>query len=177
MKNLVRIVIVLLFTPALFAQNSITAHGQYLHKGLQLIILRSAEQMPEEKYGFKPTEGVRSFGQIVGHVADSGYVFCSMALGEKNPRPQVEKNKTTKAELIAALKESFAYCDKAYAMDEAKAAEMIKLMGKDAPRFGALHVNNVHGSEHYGNLVTYLRMNGLVPPTSDQAFMRDMLAK
>ena len=78
------------------------------------ILLRSAEKVPEENYNFKPTDAVRSFGQIVGHVADAQYLFCSIELGEKNPAPKIEQSKTSKADLVAALKDAFAYCDKAY---------------------------------------------------------------
>ena len=133
------------------------------------ILLRSAQKMPEENYSFKPTDTVRSYGQIVGHVADAQYLFCSVALGEKNPALDVEHTKTSKADLIAALNSAFAYCDKAYdGMTDASAVQMIKLFGNDAPRLGALTVNNMHNLEHYGNLATYMRMKNLVPPSSEQ---------
>jgi uncharacterized damage-inducible protein DinB len=136
-----------------------------------MILLRSAEKMPEENYSFKPTDGVRSFGQIVGHVADAQYLFCSIALGEKSPAPNVEKNKSTKADLIAALKDSFAYCGKAYdGMTDSSATQMVKLFGGDTPKLGVLTVNNLHTMEHYGNIVTYLRMKNIVPPTSEPGF-------
>jgi uncharacterized damage-inducible protein DinB len=133
------------------------------------ILLRSAEKMPEENYSFKPTDSVRSFGQVVGHVADAQYLFCSIALGEKNPGPNIEKTKTTKADLVAALKEAFTYCDKAYdGLTDASAAQTVTLFGNPAPRLGALEVNLVHNMEHYGNLVTYMRLKNIVPPTSEQ---------
>ena len=72
-------------------------------------IIRAAEKMPEENYAFKPTPEVRSFGQLIGHVADAQYLFCSAVLGKPNPAPGVEKSKTTKAELVQALKDAFAY--------------------------------------------------------------------
>jgi uncharacterized damage-inducible protein DinB len=137
---------------------------------IENILLRSAEKVPEEDYSFKPTDAVRSYGQIVGHVADAQYMFCSIALGEKNPAPNIEKTKTTKADLIAALKDAFAYCDKAYdGMTDLSGAQMIKLFGSDTPRLGVLIVNNMHDMEHYGNLVTYMRLKGIVPPTSEPA--------
>ena len=136
-------------------------------------LLGSAEKMPEESYGFKPTESVRSFGQIVGHVADSQYYFCSVALGEKNPAKAVEKTKTSKADLVASLKEAFAYCDKAYdGMTPAAAAETVKLFGeRSLPKIDVLTANTMHGVEHYGNLIVYLRMKNIVPPSSEKAFM------
>jgi uncharacterized damage-inducible protein DinB len=134
------------------------------------ILLRSAEKVPEEHYSFKPTDAVRSYGQIIGHVADAQYMFCSIALGETNPAPNVEKTKTTKADLIAALNDAFTYCDKAYGeMTDASGAQMIKLFGRDTPRLGALIINNMHDMEHYGNLVTYMRLKNIVPPTSESA--------
>jgi uncharacterized damage-inducible protein DinB len=177
MKTLLRTLLVALIAPAaLFAQeNPLSAHNRHLYGGVKSILLRSAEKMPEENYAFKPTEAVRSFGQIVGHVADAQYMFCSAVLGEKNPSYKVEKTKTSKAELIAALNEAFAYCDKAYdAMTDASGVETVKLMGGDMPKLGALSVNNVHTIEHYGNLVTYMRMKSVVPPTSDPEFMQQL---
>ena len=132
------------------------------------ILLRSAEKVPEENYNFKPTDAVRSFGQIVGHVADAQYLFCSIELGEKNPAPKIERSKTSKADLVAALKDAFAYCDKAYdTMTDASATQMVKLFGNDAPKLDVLTVNNMHNMEHYGNLVTYMRLKNIVPPTSE----------
>ena len=132
------------------------------------ILLRSAEKVPEENYNFKPTDAVRSFGQIVGHVADAQYLFCSIELGEKNPAPKIEQSKTSKADLVAALKDAFAYCDKAYdSMTDASATQMVKLFGNDAPKLDVLTVNNMHNMEHYGNLVTYMRLKNIVPPTSE----------
>ncbi|HEV8579606.1 MAG TPA: DinB family protein [Thermoanaerobaculia bacterium] len=156
-------------------ENPLSAHTRMIYGGVKQILLRSAEKMPEENYGFKPTEAVRSFGQVLGHVADSQYIFCSVVLGEKNPAPQVEKTKTSKADLIAALKEAFAYCDKAYdGMTDASGTQMVKLMGGDTPKLGALAVNSTHTVEHYGNLITYMRMKNIVPPTSDPEFTQQM---
>ena len=133
-------------------------------------VLKSAEKMPEESYSFKPVETVRTYGQILGHVADAQYLFCSIALGEKNPAPDIEHTKTSKADLIAALNAAFAYCDKAYdGMSDASAVQTIKLFGGDAPRLSALTVNNMHNLEHYGNLSTYMRLKNIVPPSTEQA--------
>ena len=149
--------------------NPLSAWTKLAHARVDDILLRSAEKVPEENYGFKPTEAVRSYGQIIGHLADAQYLFCSIALGEKNPAPKIEQTKTAKADLIAALKEAFAYCDKAYdGMTDASAVQVVKLFGNDAPRLAALTVNNMHNMEHYGNLVTYMRLKNIVPPTSEQ---------
>lgn len=155
--------------------NPLTTHFKHLFGGTKKILIRSAEKMPEENYGFKPTDVVRSFGQIVGHVADSQYAFCSIVLGEKNPAPKIEQTKTSKADLIAALKDAFAYCDKAYnGMTDASAVQLVKFMDGDRPKLGVLTINNVHTIEHYGNIVTYMRMKNIIPPTSDPEFMQQL---
>jgi len=149
--------------------NPYTTFNKFAYGHVKDILLRSAEKMPEENYSFKPVDTVRSFGQIIGHVADSQYYFCSVALGEKNPAMKVEQTKTSKADLIAALKESDAYCDKAFeGMTDALGTQPVQLMGHDMPRLGALMINNMHEMEHYGNLVTYMRIKGIVPPSSEQ---------
>jgi uncharacterized damage-inducible protein DinB len=150
--------------------NPLSAWNKVAYGRVKDILLRSAEKVPEENYNFKPTEAVRSFGQIVGHVADAQYLFCSIELGEKNPAPKIEQSKTSKADLIAALKDAFAYCDKAYdGMTDASATQMVKLFGNDAPKLDVLTVNNMHNMEHYGNLVTYMRLKNIVPPSSEPA--------
>ncbi len=149
-----------------------TTHVKGLYAGLKGLLLRTAEKMPEENYGFRPTEEVRSFGQILGHVADSQYFFCSQVRGEKHPALKIEATKTSKAALTTALTDAFAYCDKAYeGMTDASGTEMVKMMGKDTPKLAALNINSVHTVEHYGNLVTYLRMKNIVPPSSEPGFM------
>ena len=148
--------------------NPLSAWSRTAYGGVKNILLRSAEKMPEQNYNFRPADAVRSYGQILGHVADAQYYFCSVALGEKNPAPKIEQTKTSKADLIAALKDAFAYCDKAYdGMTDPSGAQMVKLFGNDAPRLAALTVNNMHNMEHYGNLVTYMRLKNIVPPSSE----------
>jgi uncharacterized damage-inducible protein DinB len=155
--------------PAVTAENPLTSWNKIAYTRVRGILVRSAEKMPEENYSFKPVDTVRSYGQIVGHVADAQYLFCSLALGEKGPGLDIEHTKTSKADLVAALNTAFAYCDKAYeSMTDASAVQIIKLFGNDAPRMSALIVNNMHNMEHYGNLVTYMRMKGIVPPSSEQ---------
>ncbi len=164
--------ICLLATAAVaFAQdNPFSSFNKLAYGQEKAWVLGSAEKMPEENYSFKPTEAIRSFGQLVGHVADAQYLFCSVAIGEKNPAPKIEQTKTSKADLIAALKDSFAYCDKAYdSMTDAAAAQTVKFFGRDLPKPIVLSFNNMHVSEHYGNIVTYLRLKNIVPPSSEAA--------
>jgi len=141
-----------------------------VYSRLKTTLITSAEKMPEENYNFKPTDAVRSYGQIVGHLADAQYTFCSVALGENNSGPKIEQTKTTKDDLVAALKDAVAYCDRAYdGMTDVSGAQMVKLIGMDMPKLGVLNFNNMHAMEHYGNLVTYMRLKNIVPPTSEKA--------
>jgi uncharacterized damage-inducible protein DinB len=132
------------------------------------LIVRSADKMPEENYSFKPSPDVRSYGAILGHIADAQYLFCSAAMGEKNPAPGIEKTKTSKADLTAALKEAVGYCQKAYsALTDESAGQVVKFFGGERSKLNILQFNNMHNMEHYGNLVTYLRIKGIVPPSSE----------
>lgn len=134
-------------------------------------IVESADQMPEANYAYKPVDGVRTFGQIVAHVADSNYFYCARAKGETAPSPdgKFEKEATTKAAIVKALAESVAYCDGVYAsLSETSIAEMVTPPGarNAIPRAQPLFANASHNVEHYGNLVTYFRMKGIVPPST-----------
>ncbi|MBI2616078.1 MAG: DinB family protein [Gemmatimonadetes bacterium] len=139
---------------------------QPLYDRLKDLYLRSAELMPEQHYGFKPTPEVRTYGEILGHVANENYLFCAAAKSEENPNQADFEKTTAKAALVQAVKESFAYCDPAYRMDEMKAMEEITFFRQKGSRLWVLVFNYGHDSEHYGNIVTYLRMKGLVPPSS-----------
>jgi len=150
------------------SDNPISAGQKGLYAMVKNNLIRGAEKMPEENYSFKPTPDVRSFGQLIGHVADAQYMICSAVLGEKNPAPDIEKNKTSKADLGQALKDALAYCDKAYdGLTDAQAAQTVKFFGRDQAKATVLSFNTMHNMEHYGNMVTYLRLKGLVPPTSE----------
>lgn len=127
----------------------------------------SAAKMSEADYAFKPTPEVRSFGQIVGHLANDHYLFCAGARGEKNPSTTDYEKTTSKAALVEALDKSIAYCDSVFAsMTDATGTQQVELFGQKFLKLGALQVNVAHSSEHYGNLVTYMRLKGVVPPSS-----------
>jgi uncharacterized damage-inducible protein DinB len=138
-------------------------------------IEKSAERMPEESYGMRPgpqTE-VRTFGQLIGHLANFSYIFCSDAKGEKNPVADHDFEKlATKAELIKALHASFSYCDGVFAgVTDASLTETISATRDDGSKVPALRISRLiaeisHNQEHYGNIVTYLRIKSLVPPSS-----------
>src|SRR4051812_6925369 len=154
--------------PLTAQSNPLSTGTKGLYTMVKNNLIKSAEKMPEENYAFKPTDAVRSFGQLVGHVADAQYLFCSVVLNEKNPALGIEKSKTSKADLVQALKDGFAYCDKAYdEMTDAHAADALKFFGRDSTKLTVLSFNTAHNNEHYGNIVTYMRLKNLVPPSSE----------
>jgi uncharacterized damage-inducible protein DinB len=139
--------------------------------GVKKNVQQSATAMPEAKFAFKPVDSVRTYGQILAHIAGASYEFCAAARGEKPPFTEdaFEKTATTRGAIIKALEDSIAYCDAAYAsLDDRKAAETINgaFGGGKTARAAALMGNTGHLQEHYGNLVTYMRINGVVPPSS-----------
>jgi uncharacterized damage-inducible protein DinB len=126
-----------------------------------------AEELPESTYAYRPTPEVRSFGQLIGHVAGAQYLFCAAALGEPARREDdIEKTRTRKADLVAALKASTEYCARAYSQTDRTGQQATKLFGEERTRLFALGLNATHNAEHYGNIVTYLRLNRIVPPSS-----------
>jgi uncharacterized damage-inducible protein DinB len=150
------------------AANPMVASSKVFYSNAKQDLLRSAEKMPEDKYAFKPTDVVRTYGQLLAHVADGQYEFCGAAAGNHD-RKNVEQTAKTKADIVAALKTAFAYCDSIYAgMTDAKAAEMIPAFGGiKITRLSMLDFNVSHTMEHYGNLITYMRIQGIVPPSSE----------
>jgi hypothetical protein len=155
---------------ALWAQsNPMSAGLKRDYQGIRDIFIRAAEKMPEADYGFKPSPDVRSFAQQVAHVADDQYNLCAPAKGEARDAAYtaIEDTLSRKADLVPALKKAFAYCDGAYdALTDASGGEPAP-GGKRPTRFGMLNWNLWHTWEHYGNVVVYLRIKGLVPPSSE----------
>ncbi len=149
------------------AASSAVAAQRDLWMGVTGNVVAAAEQMPEADYAFRPVETVRTFGQLIGHIAGSQNHMCGTALGENaGGEDDVEKSATTKAQLVEALKKSTALCARAYAQSDAQAMGAVKLYGRDRTRLYTLGMNAVHNGEHYGNIVTYLRIKGMVPPSS-----------
>lgn len=126
----------------------------------------AAEQMPEEFFGYRPVEEVRSFGEIVGHVANANFMICSRAGEMESTATGDYEKETSKAALVDAIKKSFEFCDAAYKMSDEKAMEEMQFFTGPATRLMVLAFNATHDYEHYGNLVTYMRSNGQVPPSS-----------
>jgi uncharacterized damage-inducible protein DinB len=139
--------------------------------GVKRNIAESADKMPEANFAFKPTPEVRSFGGLLGHIANSNYSYCAGAKGEPNPNQGNDfEKKTAKADLVKAIADSNAYCDAVYgSMNDMKAMELIKAGQGEVPRIARLITNVSHDNEHYGNIVTYMRLKGLVPPSTERA--------
>ena len=149
--------------------NPLTKSTEGIFKMAQGNVMKSAEEMPESNYSFKPTDSVRSYGQVLAHIADGQYEFCSAASGDTSKHPSVEESAKTKADITAALTTAFGYCAKVYdGMTDEHAADMVSFFGRQMPKLSVMSFNTAHTMEHYGNLVTYLRMKGLVPPSSKQ---------
>jgi uncharacterized damage-inducible protein DinB len=131
-------------------------------------VLRSADKITDELWNFKPTPEVRTFGELFAHIADGQYEFCGPAKEGKAPPSDLEKNAKNRAATIAKLKEAIAYCDATWAtLTPANAFEVPA--GSRMTRIASMDFNTAHTFEHYGNLVTYMRLKGIVPPSSEPA--------
>jgi uncharacterized damage-inducible protein DinB len=151
-------------TPA----NPLTTVSKNIYAMSKKNILGSVDKIPDEMWSYQPTKEVRTVAQLFAHVADAQYEFCGVAAEGKSVAKDIEKTQKTKAEIVPALKEAFAYCDAAYAkMTDAGAAEMVSFFGMRITILGAMDFNTAHNMEHYGNLVTYMRIKGIVPPSSE----------
>ncbi len=130
-------------------------------------IAKAADELSEADYAYRPVSTVRTFGELIGHIAGSQNLMCAAALGDKQPAEDaIEKSAKTKAALVAALNASTAYCAKAHQIPASRAGDAVEMFGEKSTKIGALALNAVHDGEHYGNIVTYMRMKGLVPPSS-----------
>lgn len=155
---------------ASFAQgaNPLTANVKIQLGALTGFVIRSAEKVPEDLYSFRATPDVRSMGQLYGHIADALFSMCSTAAGSKPPRTGIEKSVTAKPELITALKEGVTYCNTVIdGMTDQKGSETVPFYFGPTPRLSVLYFAVTHTYEHYGNLVTYMRLKNIVPPSSE----------
>jgi len=138
-----------------------------LYRAIRRNLVEAAELMPEAHYAFSPTPDVRTFGQLVGHVANTQYNFCASARDGKNAAKMNYEMLQTKAELVTALKDALVFCDIAYdTLTDADVTSAAKFGTADITKGYALIYNIAHDNEHYGNMVTYLRLKGLVPPST-----------
>ena len=144
------------------APQPLTMTLSIFRSNMQDKIMKAADAMPESKYSYRPTKEVRSFGEIVTHVADISYYLCSNAKGEAPPAMATAKG--SKTEIMAYLKGAFGYCDGAFSgFTDAHLNDPADFFGFKTNKMFILTQVGSHDALHYGNLVTYLRINGLEP--------------
>jgi uncharacterized damage-inducible protein DinB len=148
------------------AQDTFSNDARQTYAMIKDSLLKAAEKMPAENYPFRTVTEVRTFAQMIAHVADAQFRMCGVVKGE-SPRTDAA-SKTTKPELVAALRASFEYCDPVYAsMTDAAGAAHVKWARWDMSKLGLLNWNISHDNEMYGIIVAFLRLKGLVPPSSE----------
>ena len=116
-------------------------------------VMKAAEMVPADKYSYRPVDTVRTFGQLIAHITDSYNYFCAHGVGNKVQwADPIEKGATDKDTLLPKLKEAVGKCNTAYSSGNAQLRPLFTNVG--------------HTSLHYGNIITYMRMMGLKPPSS-----------
>jgi uncharacterized damage-inducible protein DinB len=158
---------------------SLAGSTKAMHAMIRRNLAEAAENMPADEYAFRPTPQVRTFGQIVGHVIDSNFFFCSQVVGEKSPATVDYEKITAKAALVKALNDSLVYCDRVYAattdanfMQPVQIAHVVGTGSSNTVRGAVLMYNIAHNNEHYGNLAIYMRLKGHVPPSTARVQQR-----
>jgi len=146
---------------------SISKEAMQAYNGMKNNITKLAEKVPEDTYSYKPVDTIRPIAELIGHIADSQLGTCSAVNGEAKRGTATKL--TAKADLVAALKASYDECDKAFAgLTDTNLADPIKTPRGERSRLIALLGIVVHGNEEYGYTSVYLRMKGIVPPSSDR---------
>jgi uncharacterized damage-inducible protein DinB len=155
---------------------SLAASAKEMHAAIHRDIADAAEAMPADEYAFQPTPQVRTFAQIVGHLANANFYFCSQIAGEKSPATANYQKVTDKPALVKALDDSLDYCDKVYAATTdatfTQPVQIANVGGEGSTktlRGAMLMYNTAHNNEHYGNLAVYMRLKGHVPPSTARA--------
>jgi uncharacterized damage-inducible protein DinB len=144
-----------------------------MHATIRRDLAEAAESMPADEYSFRPAPEVRTFAQLIGHVVNANWFFCSQAKQEKSPSSTNHEQLADKAALVTALNDSLAYCDQVYtATTDANFNEPVHMAGgagmgpADTVRGAILMFNTTHNNEHYGNIVVYMRLKGHRPPST-----------
>jgi uncharacterized damage-inducible protein DinB len=158
---------------------SLAGSAKAMHAMIRRDLAEAAENMPADEYAFRPTPQIRTFGQIIGHVIDSNFFFCSQAAGEKSPATADYEQITDKAALVKALNDSLVYCDRVYAattdanfIQPVQIAHVIGTSSSNTVRGAVLMYNIAHNNEHYGNLAVYMRLKGHFPPSTARVQQR-----
>jgi len=163
----IRITLLLASAALLPAQdNPLSTEAKQAFNAVKNNLIKMAEKVPAEAYNYQPVPEIRTFGALVGHVADSEMRTCSTLNGAA--KNLGASKMTAKADLVAALKAASEECDKAYgAMTDADAAKMIESPRGKRSKLGMLVANTTHANEEYGYMAVYLRLKGIVPPSSE----------
>jgi uncharacterized damage-inducible protein DinB len=147
--------------------NPMSTEAKNAYNSVKNYLLKAAEKMPEENYVFKPTPEMRSFGELLAHIADAQMRTCSMINGAQKNADAASKK--TKADLTAAFQASVVECDTAFnSLTDATASQLIKMGSRQRSKLGALVGVTVHDNESYGYMSVYFRLKGLVPPSSEK---------
>lgn len=167
MKTYATMILLLVGSLPVFAADSYLAESKAAYETIQANLLKSAEKMPEDGYSFQPTKEQRTFAELIAHIADAQKRICSASTGTMK---QVTPTKSTsKSELIAALKSSNEECNSDFAaLTPENASSMVKMGKNERTRLGTMIYNTTHDNESYGTLVVYLRLKGIVPPSSEK---------
>ncbi|HVO97057.1 MAG TPA: DinB family protein [Bryobacteraceae bacterium] len=161
MRNLLKFATAVLSISGVAHAQNLTAANQRYFTSVRRSLEASADAMPAEKYGYRLTEGQMTFAEWLIHSAQRNYSDCATIQGEQAPEASKQlAGLKTKEEVSRALKESFAYC--AAALDKVDDA---KIVSSQQISYAFMHIA-VHNNEIYGNIVGYLRSNGIVPPST-----------
>ena len=142
------------------------------YNGMKMNLTEAAQKFGEADYSFRPTPEIRTFGGQLAHVANAQFGQCAAARGEANPNQgqNLEQTKTTRADIIQALADSFAFCDPVFAnLTDQSAAELVRQGMNEASRGGILAGLIAHGTEEYGIITVYMRLKNMVPPSTERA--------
>ena len=149
---------------------SMAAMAKTMHASIRRNLAEAAEKVPASDFAFKPTPELRSFAELLGHVANANFFFCAQAKGEQSPATANYEKVADKAALVKGVNDALAYCDGAYgALTDATFMDLVKVaggQGGETRRGAVLMFNTTHNNEHYGNVVVYLRLKGIVPPST-----------
>ena len=149
------------------AENPLSTELKQNYDQGKTMLLAEADRMSDADYAFKATPEVGTFGSRVAHVAEAQMLICSAVKGESKKADLA--GKTSKADLVAALKASFDYCDGVYSsMTDTMATQTVMVFGRPQAKLSALWGNVAHDSEMYGYMAVYLRLKGVVPPSSER---------
>jgi hypothetical protein len=167
MKLNAAVILALMGVSAASAANPVIAETKLTYSQIKANIIKAAEKMPESGYSFQATPEERKFGELVGHIADAQTRICGAATGDVKPANAGKL--TAKADLVAALKASFETCDAAMdSVTDENAMTMMPFQRAQRSKISVMIYNTIHDNESYGTMAVYLRLKGIVPPSSEK---------